>query len=114
MHPPELQLKGGWTMALRTFTDSRGEEWQVWNIEPMFRTYAESDCSAPDGAVAELERKGTLYTPGLEGGWLCFDNGSEKRRLTPIPGGWEDAPDEALEAFCRRAASVRRARVATA
>jgi hypothetical protein len=49
-----------------------------------------------------------LLTPGLEGGWLCFENHSDKRRLTPIPECWEDCTDEQLEEFCRQAASVRR------
>jgi hypothetical protein len=95
-------------MALRTFTDSRGGEWQVWNILPMFATGNESDCSEPGEVENGSRRPGEFHTPGLATGWLCFDNGVEKRRLSPIPDGWEDAPDITLEALCRQATAVRR------
>lgn len=45
-------------------------------------------------------------TPGLEGGWLCFENSGEKRRLSPIPADWENAGSEALEQYCGQAAAV--------
>ena len=28
--------------------------------------------------------------------WLCFESAYEKRRLRPIPEGWDDATDETL------------------
>lgn len=42
--------------------------------------------------------------PSLGGGWLAFQAGTERRRLAPIPDGWEDTSDEALRALCKRAA----------
>jgi hypothetical protein len=41
--------------------------------------------------------------PGLEEGWLCFQGGEEKRRLTPVPSGWESFPDEKLHLLYRMA-----------
>jgi hypothetical protein len=77
-------------MALRSFTDSQGKAWRVWNVVPHY------------AAVRDEE----MMTPGLQGGWLCFDSGMEKRRLSPIPGDWEDAGMDALEGYCRQAAPV--------
>jgi hypothetical protein len=53
-------------------------------------------------------RSPTLLTPGLEAGWLCFENHVDKRRLTPIPAGWESTPEEELCEFLGRARSVQR------
>ncbi|HEX2211233.1 MAG TPA: hypothetical protein VHG93_26350 [Longimicrobium sp.] len=52
-------------------------------------------------------------TPGLQGGWLCFENGEEKRRLSPIPEDWENARSDALEAYCRQATPVQARAAAT-
>lgn len=49
-----------------------------------------------------------LLTPGLEAGWLCFERGDEKRRLSPIPAGWDEAPDAELESLFERARPVAR------
>lgn len=79
-------------MALRNFTDSQGLGWRVWNVVPQYDTARDED----------------TLTPGLQGGWLCFERDGEKRRLSPIPGGWEEAGFDALEEFCRQAAPVAR------
>ncbi|HEX9937974.1 MAG TPA: hypothetical protein VGB15_12660 [Longimicrobium sp.] len=49
-----------------------------------------------------------LLTPGLESGWLCFENHVDKRRLTPIPVGWDEAPTDELEGLLTRARTVDR------
>ena len=77
-------------MALRNFTDSQGHTWRVWNVVPQYATGHDEE----------------QMTPGLQGGWLCFENPGEKRRLSPIPAGWENAGDEALEQYLRQAAAV--------
>lgn len=52
-------------------------------------------------------RTPTLLTPGLESGWLCFegDEGA-KRRLSPVPQGWDEADDEELEELVQQARPV--------
>jgi hypothetical protein len=40
---------------------------------------------------------------GLDGGWLCFENQLEKRRLTPIPGDWQRCSAAELERYCQAA-----------
>jgi hypothetical protein len=71
-------------MELRAFRDQEGKEWRVW------------DCT-------------TRNTPGLLGGWLCFESATEKRRLLPIPPDWQTAPEERLRLLCRVATPVRKA-----
>jgi hypothetical protein len=83
-------------MALRNFIDSTGRGWRVWSVVPQYGWGRDDD----------------TFTPGLEGGWLCFEHAEEKRRLSPIPDGWEEADAEAMEGYLQRAAPVpRRANV---
>ena len=47
--------------------------------------------------------------PGeMRGGWLTFDCARSRRRLIPIPTGWEEAPLQRLQLLCRAAVEVRR------
>jgi hypothetical protein len=61
-------------MALREFLDASGERWRVWDTVPM-RTESMGD---------------------FREGWLTFDNGTERRRLAPVPEHWSEFPDERL------------------
>lgn len=79
-------------MALRNFTDSAGHGWRVWNVVPQYGPGRDDD----------------KFTPGLEGGWLCFENDTEKRRLWPIPHAWESAESGELERLCHEAKPVTR------
>lgn len=104
-------------MALREFTDSQGTAWSAWDVPPL-RVYS------PARAAADRRTRETPgYAPerrsgaerrrrasGLEGGWLCFQSEVGKRRLAPPPPGWDEAPEEELEALCRRAADAAPAR----
>lgn len=48
--------------------------------------------------------------PGSYGtGWLCFESDGEKRRLAPVPDGWEAADDDSLVESLGRAVQSRRA-----
>lgn len=108
-------------MALRNFRDSRGAEWRVWDVVPHVASGGER--RGRDRRVAALptytgpeRRRGRdrrvrtpgLLTPGLERGWLCFEAEADKRRLTPVPAGWDEAPDEELEGLLKRARPVTR------
>lgn len=100
-------------MALRTFRSAGGVEWRVWSVVPGTRMVEErrrGERRSPDPVilykggerrVSPDRRAGRpAVTTGLEGGWLCFECADEKRRLAPIPPGWEALPDEALEHLC--------------
>lgn len=71
-------------MAARTFTDSAGLTWDVFEVHR---------ASKKPGAVSA----------GLENGWLAFASGEHKRRLTPFPEKWEGMNDAELEALCKSA-----------
>lgn len=81
---------------LRGFTDSAGVEWQVWEVFP-----TEGGASSAD-AMTRSRLKETPYANG----WLCFECPDEKRRLAPIPHGWEFRDIATLEQLCSQATLV--------
>lgn len=106
-------------MAHREFFDAGGTQWTVWDVHP---TAAMSvlGAAAPVGDVAArsggrgdqgVTRAAIEYVEAaLAAGWLCFESTSEKRRLAPIPSGWETLPLDSLTFLCGRAVPVVRAR----
>jgi len=75
-------------MAIREFTDSAGIAWRVWSTTP---------------------RAGAVYGESYQAGWLTFESAGVRKRLVPIPVGWEEAAPERLELMCQVAEVVRRA-----
>jgi hypothetical protein len=71
-------------MALRQFQDGKGNQWRVWDTRP------------ERSAVHE----------DLQGGWLTFEFGPHRRRLTPIPAGWDALTDDELRRLCVEARPV--------
>jgi hypothetical protein len=76
-------------MALREFTDASGKAWTVWSTRPDWRS----------GVPAELHE-----------GWLTFESGKTRKRLAPIPRGWEDASAARLQLYCSTAEEIPAAR----
>ncbi|MDB4951476.1 MAG: hypothetical protein JWM27_4125 [Gemmatimonadetes bacterium] len=78
-------------MALREFMDGDGTRWKVWDVAPQEpRTLRPLHAAgAPQGAAAERRRGAAV----MEHGWLCFEKAGEKRRLAPVPQGWDALPD---------------------
>jgi hypothetical protein len=74
-------------MALRTFTDKAGVEWQVWDVRP------------------EARYQG-MTNHDLEGGWLVFQSEFDKRRLCPIPAEWKGYSAEQLDHLSQAARSA--------
>jgi hypothetical protein len=85
-------------MAVRTFESPDGATWNVWEVVP-----------ARMGDFRSSH--GTHLPRDLADGWLCFDCGTEKRRLAPLPSNWQERSEEDLRFWCRAAVPVR-ARVA--
>jgi len=94
-------------MAHRSFVDREGRRWEVWDVIPSLgnRRRAErrvSNLGTPDGIERrQAERRSgegrrPALSAGLDRGWLCFDCGEEKRRLTPIPASWDLASEAEL------------------
>lgn len=83
------------TMAAREFNAPDGTPWQAWTVLP--------------GEQAEWPANARRHLPAeMANGWLCFESDSEKRRLSPIPTGWDVGSDGELWDFCLSAAPVRR------
>ena len=106
-------------MSLRTFVDSAGQEWQAFDVVPRDderrhydrRTSAELTSDDQDDDRREADRRITVGRAsrigGPQSGWLCFEHGGDRRRLSPIPADWNRCPDAQLEAYCRAARPVR-------
>lgn len=104
-------------MALRTFVDTAGTEWQVYDVVPRPEERRHYDRRSPAGEPA-VERRGeqdrrltvgrlsSMSDLGL--GWLCFDAQGQRRRLAPIPEAWAQASDAELERYLGVARPVRR------
>ena len=102
-------------MTHRQYRDEQDVEWQVWDIHPLEvtrRLRARAPEVAPTGLEpCEMTSSAASWTPmavsgELAGGWLCFESAVEKRRLWPIPSGWELLSDMELTALCARAAQA--------
>lgn len=106
-------------MGYRIFRDSRGTEWQAWDVVPRLaeRRVSDrrsrvlppphSDRRSPSDRRTKVGHR-TLLKSGLDSGWLCFEAADEKRRLTPIPDDWEGCVVERLEQYCAMAKRARR------
>lgn len=80
-------------MAARTFEAPDRAVWSVWEVIP--------------GRVSEFRSSFGPHLPrDLADGWLCFDCGTEKRRLAPLPRDWAERPEQDLLFWCRAAAPV--------
>lgn len=101
-------------MPYRTFEDSAGTEWEVWDIVPRlserrtgivvdrrvevkpisFADRRREQRRVPQAPVARARLRGTYAQ-----GWLCFESDAEKRRLSPIPDDWTTCDERQLEEY---------------
>ena len=107
-------------MGFRTFLDSSGREWTAFDVVPRAqeRRHLErrvlSELADMIDDRRDEDRRVTVggrspLASGVTEGWLCFERGVDRRRLTPIPENWERCSDRDLEAYCQRARPVHRA-----
>ncbi len=94
-------------MSHREFVDQKGRKWDVWLVLPISAERRNADrravagaggssYSGPERRIRTPDRRLSLLgprasiSPEFKDGWLCFENHSgEKRRLMPVPEGWE-------------------------
>ncbi|MFI5229380.1 MAG: hypothetical protein ACHQWU_09945 [Gemmatimonadales bacterium] len=79
---------------MRTITDATGVKWTVFEVK---RQGATSD-------------RWSYLPEEFDDGWLCFESEFGKRRLTPVPSRWREAPRGELERMLKLASPVIRAR----
>ncbi len=103
-------------MTYREFTDEQGQLWEVWEIRPISieRRLNEERRRYPrlsDRRNSNLELK---LRGSHRDGWLTFQCEHQRRRLVPIPEGWDSLPDSELVGLLERAAPLGRIEATTA
>ena len=91
-------------MAYRVFTDADGRTWTAWAVLPPPRQ--QSRRTGSESLSPRIADVGPRYARG----WLAFASAAERRRLAPIPVGWEKMTDVALDGLCEAATPRRQSR----
>jgi hypothetical protein len=103
-------------LAHRTFTDSRGVIWDVWAVAPMLperRSGVFERRRQPRGSPSRrraVDASRVRVSAEYAEGWLAFESKHDKRRLAPVPDGWEQFDDVALGRLVEQAAPAGRPR----
>lgn len=79
---------------MRTFSDSTGTQWTVFEVKR-----------------GDRETRWSYLPEEFGDGWLCFECPNSKRRLTPIPPRWRDLDERRLQALLEQAQPVARVRL---
>lgn len=93
-------------MAHREFDDDAGVTWTVWEVHPTLterRRLADRRAlvrESPVRRVAVQERPTLPFQ--MRHGWLAFRSQYERRRLLPVPHGWEELEDTELRELLNR------------
>lgn len=109
-------------VSYRTFLDSTGKRWEVWLVTPAAAERRKADRRAASARAEGYEgfadrrrtpeRRKNPFRRTIEvateysGGWLCFESEGEKRRLAPVPEGWEEAGPDRMSAWLQAAKRV--------
>ena len=110
-------------MSYRTFLDSSGKRWEVWLVTPAAAERRKVDRRAASSAGPETfegfadrrrtpERRKSAFRRNVtvaseySNGWLCFESEGEKRRLAPVPEGWQEAGPDRLSTWLQAAKRV--------
>lgn len=99
-------------MTRRAFIDVAGVEWQVWEVYPRLIERRLMRERRGEWRGTDERRHVPIGRPTLPrqilGGWLAFQCRSERRRLMPVPEGWDDASDRELQEFLSRSTAASR------
>jgi hypothetical protein len=87
-------------MALRGFVGDDGQDWQVWDTRPKIPSPNVDASDANSSAATSVDIADfARVSKKREAGWLTFTTARERRRLSPIPDGWDSADDATLRAL---------------
>lgn len=108
-------------VSYRTFLDTTGKRWEVWLVTPAAAERRKADRRAaaasgegftgterrrtPERRMAPF-RRSVAVASEFSNGWLCFESEGEKRRLAPVPPGWEEAGPDRLSTWLQAAKRV--------
>jgi hypothetical protein len=109
-------------VSYRTFLDTTGRRWEVWLVTPAAAERRKADRRAasaarpgeggfPDRRLTP-ERRRNPFRRSIEvaseysQGWLCFESEGEKRRLAPVPDGWDESGPDRLGTWLQAAKRV--------
>ena len=99
----------------RTFLDDLARLWNAWEVIPAWgeRRVAERRAHVEgtggrtiDRRLRERRRVSGLriaLPPRLAHGWIAFECGDERRRVAPIPDGWDALSEAGLRDLWREA-----------
>ena len=109
-------------MSYRTFLDTTGRRWEVWLVTPAAAERRKADrraaAAGSEGLAEASERRHTpdrrkvpfhrtvAVASEFSQGWLCFESEDEKRRLAPVPPGWQEAGPDRLSTWLQAAKRV--------
>jgi hypothetical protein len=110
-------------VGYRTFLDSGGKRWEVWLVTPAAAERRRADRRAASSAMPEAFegfadrrrtperrkspfRRNVVVASEYSAGWLCFESEGEKRRLAPVPDGWDEAGPDRLGTWLQAAKRV--------
>jgi hypothetical protein len=94
-------------MTQRTFTDSLGRAWNVWNVDPSRVERRKTPPTVPRVVERRHSEPRALLASELADGWLAFETTNAKRRLANYPEAWVMMSDIDLERLCERATAGR-------
>jgi hypothetical protein len=80
--------------GVRFLTDADGAEWTIWEVKPRLQ-------SASVPLITSLPP----LADELRDGWLTFQSETERRRVAPVPAGWNAMSDAALLQILRDVSS---------
>ncbi|MDQ6769815.1 MAG: hypothetical protein M3Z54_07505 [Gemmatimonadota bacterium] len=109
-------------VSYRTFLDTQGRRWEVWLVTPAAAERRRVDRRAsagesgghfggPERRRTPERRRGPFrrsvsVASEYSSGWLCFESEGEKRRLAPVPSGWDEAGPERMAIWLQAAKRV--------
>jgi hypothetical protein len=110
------------TVSYRTFLDTTGRKWEVWLVSPSAAERRKVDRRVSSAGAGPFTgpsdrrhtpdrrrgpfRRSVVVPNEYSGGWLCFESEGEKRRLAPIPPGWEEAGPDRMSGWLQAAKRV--------
>lgn len=86
-------------MAYREVIDDAGTSWQVWDVIPGAADKRASADGPPPTATGERRKARSArvrVSPAKRDGWLAMKCDAERRRIAPIPEGWQSMTDDEL------------------